>query len=177
MVLGTNRLGTPAHSAWVKRWSSFALAVVRDHRDDGGRRWTCTGQSEGGREPHGSGLEGARVRGMTSSFSATYPLSAAGFVTATMTVAHKRSKLTATGWPSAGWMYRFTVRSPKAWLVGAEWDEIPWEGLRVRGEVRRSALGVCRAHSARRPWKYRYGVGERNVRAVRGGEPCRDPLA
>jgi hypothetical protein len=78
---------------------------------------------------------------MTSSFSATYRLSAAGFVTATMTVAQQRSKLTATGWPSAGWMYRFTVRSPKAWLVGAEWDENP------AGKVYE-----CAQKSAVQPW-------------------------
>ena len=178
VVLGTNRLGTPAHSARVKRWSSFALAVVATTAMMVGGGGPVQASPKADVSLTADALRALALRGMTSSFSATYRLSAPGFVTATMTVAQRRSRLNAVGWPSAGWMYRFTVRSPKAWLVGAEWDQNPaGKVYECAREVRPSALGVRRTYSTWRPRKYRHGVGERNVRAVRGGGPCRDALA
>lgn len=141
VVLGTNRLGTPAHSARVKRWSSFALAVVATTAMMVGGGGPVQASPKADVSLTADALRALALRGMTSSFSATYRLSAPGFVTATMTVAQRRSRLNAVGWPSAGWMYRFTVRSPKAWLVGAEWDQNP------AGKVYE-----CAQKSALQPW-------------------------
>ena len=141
VVLGTNRLGTRAHSGWVKRWSSLALAVVATTATMVGGGGPVQVSPKADVNLTADALRALALRGMRSSFSATYRLSAPGFVTATMMVAQRRSKLNATGWPSAAWMYRFTVTSPRAWLVGAEWDENP------AGKVYE-----CAQKSALQPW-------------------------
>jgi len=109
----------------VRRWSSFALAVLAVTAMMVGDGGPVRASPKADVSLTADALRALALRGMTSSFSATYRLSAARFVTATMTVAQRRSKLTSTGWPSAGWMYRFTVRSPRALLVGVEWDQNP----------------------------------------------------
>ena len=125
VVLGTSRLGMRAHSARVKRWFSLALAVIATTAMVMGDGGPVQASPKADVSLTAESLWALALRGMRSGFSATYRLTAPGFVTATMTVAQQRSKLTSSLWPSAGWMYRFTVRSPGAAFVGVEWDQNP----------------------------------------------------